>query len=394
MSATFFKTYICKPLQRPSVQGRHLNQIIERNRATGVEKVLGPANRTKAININGESVPELVQVARSKHDRSRYEAGLSRLIENPFRDTPLKISQMYGLKPEWQDLLPKIVEQDQISLQTFAEIRFNLYPNELTEQVPPKPTKDNPDTRTRLMKKTVVLYDRPNPFCEDNLEGFLAIQILLNNPDRVATSPQNANSSIQNWIMLEEAVEQKLSADVHLKQNKAIGEYADYCLNFPITESLENNIVYFMACLMHERAGNTNQPLLKNGVVNAKTIDEKINGFLKPKDKADIEYNIPEFNRVVKLHKEQPDLFFTKYLVQQALNTNVIQPTNGYIYWKSQRDKLDSAETYKFNSQETFTTFIYNEMTKVESPLFDEFISELITKSVVIPKQYKPTSLV
>ena len=75
---------------------------------------------------------------------------------------------------------------------------------------------------------------------------------------------------------------------VHLKQNKAVGEYADYCLNYPITEALESNVVYFMASIMMERTGKTTQPLVKS-LVNAKTIDEKINDFLKPKDKADIE---------------------------------------------------------------------------------------------------------
>lgn len=383
-----FKTYICKPLLRPSVQGRHLNQVYEQNRSTGERRILGPANRTKALNANGESVPEYVQVARNVHDRSRYQAGLSKMITNPFRDDVEKIMSMYRLDPVWADKLKDIVKQEEISLQTFGEIRFHLVPNELTEQVPPRPTQANPDTRTRLMKKVVTLYDRPNVFCEDNLEGWLSIQILLHNPDRIATSTQGANSTIHNWIILEESVDQKLSADVHLKQNKAVGEYADYCLNYPITEALESNVVYFMASIMMEKTGKTTQPLIK-GIVNAKTIDEKINDFLKPKDKADIEWNVPEFNRVVKLQKEQVDLFFAKYFVQQALNVQVIQPTNGYIYWRSQRDKPDSIETYKFNSQEAFTTFIYNEMGKVESPLFDEFILELKSKNIVIPKQYK-----
>lgn len=383
-----FKTYICKPLLRPSVQGRHLNQVYEQNRSTGERRILGPANRTKAVNQNGESLTELVQIVKSPHDRSRYQAGLSKMIDNPFKEDGSKIMSMYGLKPEWADKIDKICASEQISLQTFGEIRFNLLPNELTEQVPPRPTQANPDTRTRLMKKVVTLYDRPNVFCEDNLEGWLSIQILLHNPDRVATTTQGANSTIHNWIILEESVDQKLSADVHLKQNKAVGEYADYCLNYPITESLESNVVYFMASIMMERTGKAIQPLIK-GLVNAKTIDEKINDFLKPKDKADIEWNIPEFNRVVKLQKEQVDLFFAKYFVQQALNVQVIQPTNGYIYWKSQREKPDSIETYKFNSQETFTTFLYNEMTKVESPLFDEFILELKNKNIIVPKQYK-----
>lgn len=383
-----FKTYVCKPLQRPSVQGRHLDQIFEVDRKAGTKKMIGSANRTKALDINGESLPEIVQVVKNVHDRSRYQAGLSKMIENPFKDEPSKIMSMYGLKREWEDKLEKICKSDQISLQTFGEIRFNLLPDELTEQVPPRPTQANPDTRTRLMKKNVILYDRPNIFSEDNLEGWLAIQILLHNPDRVATTTQGANSSIHNWIILEESVEQKLNADTHLKQNKAIGEYADYCLNYPITEALETNIVYFMASIMMEKTGKATQPLIK-GIVNAKTIDDKINGFLKPKDKADIEWNVPEFNRVVKLQKEQPDLFFAKYFVQQALNVQVIQPNNGFIYWRSQRDKVDSLETYKFNSTETFTTFIYNEMNQVDSPLFDEFILELRDKNVIIPKQYK-----
>ena len=81
-----FKTYVCKPLQRPSVQGRHLDQIFEVDRKAGTKKMIGSANRTKALDINGESLPEIVQVVKNVHDRSRYQAGLSKMIENPFKE--------------------------------------------------------------------------------------------------------------------------------------------------------------------------------------------------------------------------------------------------------------------------------------------------------------------
>lgn len=379
----YYKVYICKPLQKRSNQGLHLQQLVKKKDGETIET--RPFGRTKGIDASGNSLPEIIKAERTA-DRTKYDIGLSEVINNPFKELDVdKILSQYNLDPLlWRAPLGKIVTQDTIAKQTWGEIRFGLVPDELTERVPVKPTKDNPDTRTRIMKKNVVLYDEPNPFCEDNLEGWLSIQILLHAKKRVATSEESANTATQGWVIIEQSVEQKLSIDATLTQNRAIAKLSMLSDRFPITNVLEENILYFIGANILD---NKFKPLLK-GKVQPVVISEKLDSFLKPKDKGDILQNVEAFNKSVDLYEKTPDQFFASYLARQAFNVSILQQNNAQWFWRSQKDKLDNIENYKFNSFDAFVNFLYNEMIKIESPLFDEFLDELRKNNVVIPLQF------
>lgn len=390
---TFFKTYVIKPTERASVQDRHLQEVTySRN---GVIQEKRRMHKTKAVRHDGDSTPESLQFRRDPLNNRRYDAGMQEMLKNPWKvkiedevDAQVNylISQ-YGLNPElWRSSLAKIVKQSEITAQQFGEIRFGLLPNELTDQVPnERPTKDKPDVRTRIMKTKLVLYDRINYLSEDNLDGWLKIKLAQRRPDKIATGVENVNTAFHNWIILERAEEQKLSTGLNLKKNLAKGKLAEYGLKYPVTNNLEENILYFVgSILMSSNKKGDYKPLI-NGITNAATLDDKLNSYLEVSNKQDLELNIDRFNEAIELFEKQPDLFFTKYFVQQALNRQVVQISNGTLYWISQRENI---ELYKYTSINAFESLIYDEMNKVESSIFENFIQELVNKDVVVPTQY------
>lgn len=388
-----YRVFICKPIYKESKTGLHLQQLRKIRKDTREVMETIPLKRTKGINYKGESLTESIRAERNE-SRTAYDIGLSEQINNPFHGEDIdKIISQFRLNPQtWlkedfqgKNLLQRIIDRDMISKQRWAEIRFGLEPDELTERVPPKPNKENPDTRTRIMKKEVILYDEANPFCEDNLEGWLSIQILKHAKSRVANGMENINTAYHGWVIMEQAVEQRLSISNSMKVNKAIAKFSELSENYPVTNILEENILYFIGSLL---LNNRFKPLL-SGKVNPVTINEKLEGYLKPKSKSDTLPNIEKFNKIISLFEKTPDQFFAKYFAQQALNKNIIQQNNGVWFWKSQRDKTDNSGSYRFNSLEAFSNFIYNEMIAIESPLFEEFLRELKVKNTVIPIQFK-----
>lgn len=375
------KVYICKPIPRESKRGIHEQHLQEINASTKEVIRIHPLNRTKGINPRtGESLTEVI-TARRNASRTRYELGLSELVPNPYKDMTVdEICRLYGLnKREWADILKDIVGEEKITLQTKAEIKFGLSPDELTEVVPPKPTKDNPNVFTRIMRHKVVLYDEANPFSDDNLNGFLAIQILKHAKDRVATSPDEINPSFHGWLLLEQSKEQKLSIDKIQRQNKAISEFNKLCESYPIIDSLENNVLYMMGFMIRTRNG---ERLLK-GKLTPAAITERIDSFLKPSDKSLIDYNAKRFLEMVEFFKKDPNLFYVRFLSEQAIGLNLIQPSNGYYYWKSRKGTVD--DNYQFSSLDNVVSYFYAEFEKDDSPNLKDLIREVKGKSGIVP---------
>jgi hypothetical protein len=390
---TFFKTYVIKPTERASVQNRHLQEVTYSRNGVVVEK--RRMHKTKAVKQDGESTPDSLGFRRDELNPRKYNAGMQETLKNPWRVTKEEevegqvnyVLSQYGLNPGlWREKLVSIVKQENITAQQFGEIRFGLEPDELTDRVPSeRPTKEKPDIRTRLMKTKLVLYDRNNYLSEDNLEGWLKIRMAQRRPDKIATSLENMNTAVHNWIIMERQEEQKLSTGLNLKKNLAKGKLAEYGIKYPVTNNLEENVLYFMASiLMSSNRKGEFKPVIK-GITNAMTIDDKLNTFLEVSDKNELEQNIERFNETVEMFETQPELFFAKYFVQQGLNTGTVQINNGTVYWVSQKENI---ERYKFTSVNAFETVLFSEMNKIESGFFEDFIRELQTKTVVIPENF------
>lgn len=370
-----FEVYICKPIPKSSKRGLDQQRFYMKNLETGVKTNLNKV-RTKGLDHKGNSLPEPIIPLKNK-EGTAYDIGLSQLLDNPFKDRkPSELISSYNLDASWKDYLVDIVSSDEITKQTWAEIRFGLPYNELTQNVPPKGTKENPDTRTRVMKIKVVLYDEVNPFCTDNLNGFLAIQTLLNDRSgRVAPSQEAVNTATHGWVIVKQAVEQRLEIAATQKQNKAIGRLANYMEKYPATNALEENIMYFIGSGLLDNKYN---PLFKDKVTPA-VISEKIDAYLKPKKEL-VSFHVDRFNKHLDLFENQPELFYAKYLGQQCKNKNIIQQVNSKWFWKRANGTTD-----EFESLDAFSNYIYSESEKIESSAFSELITRLQSRGCIVP---------
>jgi hypothetical protein len=378
----FYRVFICKPLPRPSVYGVDAQQLVKRNRLTGQVIETSNLGRTKAVGADGQLIPEPIKVMLDRNTNT-YNIGLSELVDNPFTEETNEIIRKYRLDPKaWKDILESIKTQEKITKQMWAEIRFGLQPDELTERRPPKPTKELGDTRTKIMKTQVILYDEANPFCEDNLNGWLAIQILKHSP-RVARSKESGNTATQSWYLVEQQTEQRQNIDAIIQQNKTIAKLAEYNDKYPITSTLEENILYFIASITY---GDLSKPIVRDKITPV-SIQEKIDEFLKPKQKDKTLSNCESFMKSVKLYEENPELFYARYLAQQMVNKNALQEVNGKWYWAAQKNKQENIGAFAFNSFDNFVNFVYTEMTTLDSKYFADLVKELLQKQAVVPFQ-------
>lgn len=378
---TSFKTYVVKPIPKKSNQGLDNQYFWKKDLSTGTQVRLDKV-RTKATDASGNPGNEVIWCLKDIRTNS-YDIGLSVMFENEHKGKKVEdMLRQYRLDAKvWREELNKIVLEDFISKQTWAEIRFGLTPDELTERVPPKPNKDNPDTRTRIMKTGVTLYDEVNPFCEDNLAGFLKIQILKHDrSNRVANGQDKINTALHGWVMVEQSQEHRASMDLVQKKNLAIGRLALLFDKYPVTTVLEENVAYFIA------ASITNPKLipLVKGKPTPNTISEKLDEFLNPRDKDMLPWNIKTFNEVVDLFEKQPDFFYAKYLVRQAINVQLVQHVNSTWHWR----RTDGT-TSPFESVDAMNIYISTEMDKIESSSLAEFVVALKSKNCVIPAHIK-----
>jgi len=362
---TTFKTYICKPIPTSSKRGLDSQRFYKKDLATGVKTNI-EMPRTKQLDDKGNIGSESIYPIKNRHN-GLYDFGLSEMIPNPFKgEDVLNIIRQYRLdKKDWKEYLLEIIEEDFITKQTWAEIRFGLLPNQLTEKPCPKPTKDNPYPHTHLMKHVVVLYDEPNPFCEDNLNGFLSIQLLKNDRGhRVAPNVQSINTALHGWVLVEQAQEHRQSMDLRQKKNMALGKMATLFNDYPVTAQLEENIPFFIASVILD----SKKAALITGKPTPVKISEKLEEFLV--SSSSLEYNIAEFNRVVNLFEKQPDLFYSTYLAQQMRNAKMIQNVNAQWHYRTAVGENISWENF-----DNIVTYIYSEMNKSESAILTEILT-------------------
>lgn len=386
------KKFILRPVSGHSVQDRHLHETVIKGLPQGT--IRKPLSKRKAIQAGkNKSCTDTFGFRRPDHNREIYNTGLDKFTKNPWYlpkeakedidNTIDAIIQENGFNPSVREQLKPIMGLKDISLQTMYEIKFGLEKDSLTNKVPSKRITgfrnvvDPGAIPTLISAFKVTLYDESNIFKTDSLKGVLTYHWAENHPS-VAQHGQPVNSGIHKYYVAEEMDEVKKTVELHDLENDAIFKFVDLKKKHPAIDTLESNVLYFLASLMKYK----DKPLVKGQVRNLQIL-EKINDFIKPYDKKDSQANIENFLEIVDLFESNPELFYVTYLVQQADNTQVIQRNNGSVYWLSQ--KLKNQDWYKFTSYERFIQFMYGEMKKVESNAWMDFINELIKEGVVIP---------
>jgi hypothetical protein len=228
-----------------------------------------------------------------------------------------------------------------------------------------------------LQKFKIVLYDRPNKFTTETPRGRMAIQ-LISRLNTIAKSKQLVNSAFHNYYVSEEneAEKEKLKKQDYI--NDAI--YHLYGMKKENTD-YQN---YMVAILMKHSDGK----VLLKGKVNSDTVRRKLNTFVTGDSPQQLQ-NIKRFMDVSKLLKtsEGMETLHIKYLIQQAINSNVMSVRDGYYVWHSRQGEEN---VYKFTNYKTLYSLIkkefevYNENEKEITNWYGELVKEVKGKGITI----------
>jgi len=382
----FNKRYIVTPVERATAQDRHIQELVTKVGNVVKNKTL--LKKTKAVMPSGTSSVDILKFKRSQDNKNMIDTGLDELIINPFyigaeEDVDVFVNNIinkYGLGSSWDTHLRKIMKMRKIPLQTMAEIQFGLEPDTLTSRIPKSNSKED---QTKISKFTVVLYDRANIFNTNDLNGFLAVQLLKRRTDKVHYPPNPLNSAVHNWTMIEQAKMYQNDISINIKQNETIARYVNFVKRYPNIGTLSANPLYWLGVIL--RDPRTNKSVIKgNAAISTAAIDSKLNDFIKEGDDT-LEQRLDSFNELMDLFEENSIRFMVKYCVYQARLKGIVVIRDGFVFWLSQ---LHNPGLYKFSSLDALELKLYQEL-MTGSKYFLEFLHELDEAKAPIPDELR-----
>lgn len=363
------------PVERISYQGRH-KQVYTIMTENGIIPTVS-MKKVKEDNVASEyGFPYDPQTG-------KLYTGYEQLVVNPFHN--LKVSDvlsMYGLSSDWQKLLPEIVKQDKIKKQTLREIEHGVEPDFYTSDV--KYTMTNmPSDMSEWGKKTylqglkLILYPRPNPFENSTPRQELLMDMIYQLPV-IAKNKAEANPAFHDWFISQENEAEAEKA----KKQEVIEEAVATLYKLKTEYSRYKN--YQFAIILR----NKDSKQILKGVVSDETVKNTLSRFISNKDNHQLD-NIEQFMNLFGLFKskEGAKKFEIMYLVQQALNYNIIGQRDNQFVWYS---KAGSPDVYNLGSSyEKMIGFFLKEFNAYNpkadlSNWYKELIEELNVKNVWI----------
>lgn len=288
---------------------------------------------------------------------NKLNTGLDKLIPNPYKGLePIEIIENYGLNQDvWLKNLEAIVKQEQIKLQTHYEIMDNVSYNYYTNEMAGNQTflnstniKDKDIAMPNFLQRfSIVLYDQPNRFTDETTRGRLAIA-LIKNHTKIAKNRNLLNSALHEWYISEEneAVMEKM-------KKREIVEKALFDWYKLKTEAIPYRVNQVASLLTNK----DNQPILKGRMSDIK-VKESVSDYLgESSSQMD---NIVKFTKVNDLASTKEGLkrLTVMYLIQQAINTNVIGVRDGFYIWHS---KSGTPNMHKHQDLDKFINLLLQE---------------------------------
>ena len=323
------------PVDRISFQGRH-KQVYTINTGTSLIPTVS-MNKTREDNTSCQY--------KFPHNPStnRLETGLNKLVENPFVGfDPNDILVTYKLPSVWRDILPMLVTKESIKKQTLFEIKHGVEPDLYTDEF--KYSMFNMPSnmeewgkKTFLQSLSLILYPRPNPFENSTPRQELLMEMIYVLPT-IANNKMIVNSAYHDWYISEEHEEEMEKAKKQETIEKAM--YHLYRLKNEYTRFKS----YQVAIVLHD---SESRPILK-GKVSSDAVNNVLSDFISTKNQNQMD-NIDSFMRIINLTETREGLekLDIMYLVQQALNTNVIAHRDNEYVWHS---KAGTPDVYKLGS--------------------------------------------
>lgn len=336
------------PVPRISAQGRH-KQVFTIIGKTGELIPTAGMQKNKEFGVPSEySFPY-------NHLTNKLQTGLDKMVANPFKGLePDYIVETYSLSQEWLKHLESIVKQDTIKLQTKFEIYDNVSYDHYTNDIAGGMTIFNtPNIKAAniappnfLQTFKIILYDKPNRFTDETPRGRLAIALIKIHP-KIAANKNAANASVHDWYISEEneAQAEKLKKQTLIED--AIAAWVG------LRNSSSPFTIYQFGCLL---TWHDNRNVLK-GTVNNETAKTFISEYLNDTTTYQME-NIQKFMKLYDLFTTGSDRFHVMYLIQQAINTNIIKISDGYYVWHS---KAATPNMYKHTDYDKFVSLIQQE---------------------------------
>lgn len=348
------------PVLRSASQGRDKQSFNVINPKTGEMTPGKSMNKTREV---GTSVTLKFPLDTYQN---KYVTGLDELIPNPvYGMTEADVLSTYSLSPQWQEFLSKIVSQKQISRQIWFEIQDNVEPDYYTSAVKngtmlsfqPSQLINRVATSTFIEKFAVELFDRPNRFVDDTPRQRMAMQ-LIKNHNRIAANKLEANP-VEHLFYISEENE----AEMEKMRKQDIVDAAIASKQHLQTKASEF-MNYKVASLLHT---HQNTPIVK-GVMPRDGVKQAVNNYLH--DRTYQMDNIGKFQKVIDLLEtpEGKQRFEIMYLVQQGLNTHILDNRDGYLVWNSRSSERN---IYKWTDYEKFISFLVSEMLIFDPTLED-----------------------
>lgn len=343
------KTLYVNPVPKISSQGRDKQTYSFLNPKTGELVVTKSMAKTREFGATVElSFP-------INYQKNRLETGLDIMVTNPFYELdPQQVMENYNLSNHWRERLDKIVSAREIKKQTLYEIYDDVQPDFYTSEIHGDTIFNNSrnikDTRepSFLQKFKVILYDGPNRFTDDTPRGRLAIECLKVN-GKIAPNKKAINSALHLFYISEEN-----EAEIEKSKKQDIIYDATYEMVRLQREASEFKN-YQVAILL---TTNQNRSILK-GTASADKVKRSLNDYISESNhQMD---NIDKFMKVIDLlkTKEGRKRFEVMYLVQQAINTDIITVRDGYYIWNS---KATEKNMYKHSNFDKLISLLQIEM--------------------------------
>jgi hypothetical protein len=328
------------PVERVSVQGRHLQMFM----IEGKDGSVIPTARMNKVREEDVAHQFKFPVDLNNPTGSIY-TGFDRVIENPFKGMAAEeVMSEYGLNDKWADFVTKLVNQDKISKQVYYEIKHGKNPGFYTNIKSQDPKNPNYIETVKL-----ILYPRPNRFTTETPDSEIKIE-LIRLHKKIADSKDKIIPGIHDWYVSQEnEAEQE-----HAKKQEVIKKAIANLYLLQTSNTRYKN--YQMASLMKDKRGD----VLIKGEVSDMKVDRVLDTFIQNDTKDQMD-NISQFlTRVDQLTSREGSIKFNlEYLIQQAINCNVMTSRDGYITWNSKAGTPNVSKWSNFDKMLAFFTKEY-----------------------------------
>lgn len=337
------------PGERISFQGRH-KQVYEILTKNGLVPTVSKRKAKESGTAAEYQFPH-------NERTNRLHTTLDKMITNPFyKLTPEEVKEKYPISESWNRALDKICSQSQIKKQTFLEIKHGVepdyYTSELKYSITALPSKiELLNEKNYLSTLKLILYPRPNSFDDSSprQELLMCMVEALAEADIIAPSYDKYNSSIHDWYIAQEN-----EMEERIAKNKEIIEDATYNL-VKLKREYGDYRTYQMSIMLTDDSG---YPIIK-GKPEMVTVNNTLSSYITDSNSSQLK-NIEKFNTLMHMiNNNEYERYDVQYLVQQALNHNIIGHRDNTYIWHS---KAANQDVYNLGTSfEKLVNFFYNE---------------------------------